>query len=214
MYTVAFVSQKGGSGKTTLATAVAVDRQSCGQVTVLVDLDPQASASHWGDLRVAATPVVTSAPAARLQPVLEAARRADAQIAVIDTAPHASDAALAAIRAANLVVIPCRPSAADLGAIGASIDLVKIAQRTPWVLINAAPVRNPLVEQAQDAIDRYGVPTVPVVIRHRIDHVHAFTEGLSACELAPAGKAAGELQALFAWIRKQGDGGTDAQTED
>ena len=67
-------------------------------------------------------------------------------------------------------------------------------------ILNAAPVRNPLTEQARDAIARYAVNTVPVVIHQRIDHVHAYTAGLSAAELAPRSKAARELEALFAWI--------------
>ena len=57
-----------------------------------------------------------------------------------------------------------------------------------------------VTEQAREAIARYGINTVPTVIHQRIDHVHAYTAGLSAAELAPRGKAARELEALFAWI--------------
>ena len=52
----------------------------------------------------------------------------------------------------------------------------------------------------REAIARYGINTVPAVIHQRIDHVHAYTAGLSAAELAPRSKAARELDALFAWI--------------
>ena len=57
-----------------------------------------------------------------------------------------------------------------------------------------------LTEQACEAIARYGINTVPVVIHQRIDYVHAYTAGLAATELAPRSKAARELDALFAWI--------------
>ena len=213
VFTIAYISQKGGSGKTTLACATAVACEAAGARAVLIDLDPQASAAQWGDLRAADTPIVTSAQAARLRPVLHAARSGGARTAIIDTAPHSADAALATIREADLVLIPCRPAAADLGAIGATIDLTRVAPTPAWVVINSAPVRGPLVRQAEEAIDRYGLRTAPVVIHQRIDHVHAFTDGLAATELAPAGKAAREIRQLFAWIATQREGDLHAEAE-
>ena len=200
MLTVTFLSQKGGAGKTTLACAIAVAGESAGHATVLIDLDPQGTASKWSELREAETPVITAASPDRLTAVLSAAREAGAQLAVIDTAPHVSDAALEAARAAHMVLIPCRPSAADLTAIGASVELARQAGVPAHAVLNAAPVRNPLTEQAREAIARYGINTVPTVVHQRIDHVHAYTGGLSAAELAPRGKAARELEALFTWI--------------
>ena len=185
VFTVAMLSQKGGAGKTTLACGLAVESERAGLATVVVDLDPQASAAKWADLRKASTPVVTSAQPARLTPVLTAAQDAGARVALIDTAPHAADAALMAARAADLVLIPCRPSAADLHAIGGTIDLTRIAETRAVVVINSAPVNNPVVEQAQVAIAGYHIEAAPFVVHHRIDHVHAFTAGLAATEWAP-----------------------------
>lgn len=201
MQIIALLSQKGGAGKTTLACAVAVAGERAGLPSVLIDIDPQASASKWSDLREADAPVVTSTQAARLEPVLKAARAAGAKLAIIDTAPHAADAALQAARASDLVLIPCRSSAVDLSSIGASIDLTKIANCTAVAIINSAPVRNPLTEQTRTAIGGYGADCAPVVVHQRIDHVHAFTVGLTAEELAPRSKAASELGALFNWLR-------------
>ena len=201
MKTIAFVSQKGGAGKTTLAIAVAVMAERMGISSVIVDLDPQASAAKWGDLRETETPVVTCAPPARLLSVMTAARSAGAGLIVLDTAPHAADAALTAVRASDLVLIPCRPATADLFSIGASIELARIAAKPAAVVINAAPVKNPLTDQALAAIQGYGVVACPVVVHQRIEHVHAFTAGLAATESAPVGKAAGEIDRLFDWIK-------------
>ena len=200
MLTLTFLSQKGGAGKTTLACAVAVAGEAAGRATVLIDLDPQGTASKWFELREAETPVVTPTSPERLAAVLGAAHTAGAQLVVIDTAPQVSEAALEAARAADMVLIPCRPSAADLTAIGASVELARAAAVPTHAILNAAPVRNPLTEQAREAIARYGINTVPAVIHQRIDHMHAYTAGLSATELAPRSKAARELEALFAWI--------------
>ena len=200
MRTIALISQKGGAGKTTLAIALAVASERAGLASVLVDLDPQASAAQWSDLREAETPVVTCTPAARLTSVLTAAQDSGARIVVLDTAPHAADAALAAARASDLVLIPCRPATADLVAIRASIDLVRVADKPAAVVINAAPVANPITGQAFTAIADYGVNACPVVVHQRIEHVHAFTSGLSASESAASGKAASEINELFEWI--------------
>ena len=123
-----------------------------------------------------------------------------AAIAVLDTAPHAAETALAAARASDFVLIPCRPATADLVAIGANIDLIRIADKPVAVVINAAPGANPITGQALAAISGYGVNACPVVVHQRIEHVHAFTSGLSASESAPSGKAAAEINELFEWI--------------
>ena len=93
MLTVALISQKGGAGKTTLACALAVAAVRTGLSTVLVDLDPQGSAATWHDLRTADTPIFTRTTEERLTRVLAAAGNTDADLAVIDTAPHVAAAA-------------------------------------------------------------------------------------------------------------------------
>ena len=204
MFTVALISRKGGAGKTTLACGLAVAGEREGLATALVDLDPQGSASAWANLRGADTPAVISGYAAQLPALLTAARDAGAELAIIDTAPHSTDAALVAARAADLVLIPCRASVADLHAIGTSIEITRQAGTAAAVILNAAPVQGSLVVQAQAAITGYAVEMVPVVLHHRIAHVHAFTDGLTAPELARAGKAGTELGAVFRWVRDKG----------
>ena len=204
MFTVALISRKGGAGKTTLACGLAVAGEREGLATALVDLDPQGSASAWANLRVADTPAVIAGYAAQLPALLTAARNAGAELAIIDTAPHSTDAALVAARAADLVLIPCRASVADLHAIGTSIEIIRQARTAAAVILNAAPVQGPLVVQARTAIAGYEVEIVPVVLHHRIAHVHAFTDGLTAPELTRSSKAGTELAAVFRWVHNKG----------
>ena len=100
------------------------------------------------------------------------------------------------------MLIPCRPATADLVAIGASIDLIRIADTPGVVVINAAPIANPLTDQALTAIAGYGVKACPVIVHQRIEHVHAFTAGLSASESAPNGKAAADHREDVASINR------------
>ncbi len=199
MKVVAILSQKGGAGKTTLALHLAVAAERDGKSAAVIDLDPQASATSWGDSRAAEAPIVVSAQAARLPQLLETARNEGADLVVIDTAPHSESAALAAARAADLVLIPCRPAILDLRAIGATIDLAKLAGCAPVVVFNAVPPRGSLGEEAKQAVAAYGVEIAPMQLVHRAAYQHALTVGQTAQEYESGGKAAEEMAQLYAW---------------
>jgi chromosome partitioning protein len=203
MKTIAIISQKGGAGKTTLALHLAVAAERAGQTAVIIDLDPQASATSWKDSRPGETPAVVSAQSARLQAVLDAAEKGGAAFCIIDTAPHSESAALAAARAADLILIPCRPAILDLRAISNTIDLAKIAGKPVAVVLNSVPPRGSLAEEAAAAVAGYGVDVAPVQIGQRAAFMHALTVGQTAQEYEPAGKGADEVQQLYMWTCKQ-----------
>ena len=202
MKTIAIISQKGGAGKTTLALHLAVAAELDGQRAAVIDLDPQASAASWGDSRSEDNPAVVSAQATRLTNVLEAAQEAGAKLAVIDTAPHSESAALSAARAADLVLIPCRPAILDLRAISNTVDLVKLAGANACIVLNAVPPRGTLADEAAEAVSSYGVNLLPVRVGQRAAFIHALTAGQTAQEYEPQGKAAAESQKLYMSIRK------------
>ena len=203
MRTIALISQKGGAGKTTAAINLAVAAERAKRPAVVIDLDPQASASAWGDSREQANPVVTSIQAARLNATLETARAHQAKLALIDTAPHAESPALAAARAADLVLIPCRPSVLDLRAISASRDLAQLAGTPAVAVLCAVPARGPLTGEAEAAIGATGLSVAPMRIGHRMAYVHAITAGEGVIEHAPKSKAAVEIDKLFRWAWKE-----------
>jgi chromosome partitioning protein len=203
MKVIAILSQKGGAGKTTLALHLAVAAERDGHSAAVIDLDPQASAAGWGDSREAATPAIVSAQASRLPQVLEAARNVGAALVIIDTAPHSESAALAAARAADLILIPCRPTILDLRAIGSTIDLAKLAGKPAAVVLNTVPPRGSLGEEAKQAVLGYGVGIAPVTVGQRAAFQHALTAGLAAQEYEPHGKAAEEITQLYMWTCEQ-----------
>jgi chromosome partitioning protein len=202
MKTVAVISQKGGTGKTTLALHLAV---AAADGAAVIDLDPQASATAWRDLRRAESPAVASVQPSRLAQALDTAKGARASFVVIDTAPHSEAGALAAARAADLILIPCRPALLDLRAISASADIVQLAkkQQAAAIVINACPARGSLPDEAESALGAYGLRIAPVRIGNRTAFVRALIEGLTAQEWEPEGKAAGEIAELYKWIRIQ-----------
>jgi chromosome partitioning protein len=200
--TLAIISQKGGAGKTTLALNLAVAAESIGVPTVVIDLDPQASAKTWHDIRVKKdAPFVVSAQASRLDEVIAVSRANGAELVIIDTAPHSESAALGAARAADLVLIPCRPAILDLKAIGTSGDLAALAKKEAVVVLNAVPHQGKLADEAEQAVRSYGLIVAPVKLTQRAAYVHSLTAGQAAQEFEPDGKAAKEINELYKWTR-------------
>ena len=133
MRTVAVVGMKGGTGKTTLALHLAVATVQQGLNVAVLDLDPQQSAAKWGDRRAAPEPVVLAVAPSRLPLELERVVGAGADVAYLDTPPRAGsdNAAQAAARVADLVLLPCRPAILDLEAIAASVESIRSATAAP-----------------------------------------------------------------------------------
>jgi chromosome partitioning protein len=116
MKIIAIISQKGGAGKTTLAVHLATAAVAVGFTTAIIDLDPQGTASSWGDRRTEGAPEVISGQAVRLPALTGAARENGADIVILDTAPNADQTASLAARIADLGTtqqLPRRPG--DLG---------------------------------------------------------------------------------------------------
>lgn len=200
MKTLAIISRKGGAGKTTIAVHLAVAADAHGLATAVFDLDPQASAALWSDHRGEPLPAVVPAQAPRLLSLLAQARGQDADLAILDTAPYADAIASEAASHADLILIPCRPSAFDLDAIGASVRLARAADKLAIVVINAAPVQGVETAEAIAAIQSAGVEVCPVVLHHRKPYASRIHEGRTATEIEPKGKAAAEIRALLLWV--------------
>ncbi|MEO1643539.1 MAG: AAA family ATPase [Chloroflexota bacterium] len=202
MLTLAILSQKGGAGKTTLSFNLAIAAEQDHQTTVLIDLDPQASATQIGDMREADAPSILSVQATRLTNTLEAATDNGAQIAIIDTAPHSERDALAATKAANLVLIPCRPTILDLNAIKRTVELVELAKTPALGILSAVPPVGKAGEEAIEVLKHYGLPYCPTPLIQRAAYMHALTCGMGVLEYEPKGKAAHEVKQVYKFVKK------------
>ena len=203
MNTIAVISQKGGSGKTTLCIHLAVASERVDRAAAVVDLDPQGSAATWRDVRDGETPAVVSAQPNRLNRVLEEARHHGAELVLLDTSPNSETASLAAARAADFVLIPCRPHLLDLQAITISVQLARIAQKPFAVILNAVPAKGALAQEAGLFLDQQNVPHAPIEIHQRAAFYHCLNQGQVAQEYDPLGKASGEIFRLYQWLQNQ-----------
>ena len=198
---IAVIAQKGGTGKTTLTVSLAVAAELSGRTVAIVDLDPQASASRWGDRRKTETPVVVSAQPARLSHILQAADAQGADLVLIDTPPRSEQAAMAAAKAGQHVLIPCRPAVYDLETVATTIELVGFSGGTPaTVVLNGVPARGRKRVQAMEVLESMGIAVCPAALGHRAAFDHAVVSGLSAQEYEPKGKAAHEIDHVYQFM--------------
>lgn len=200
MRVISIVAQKGGAGKTTLATNLAVAALKSGAEVAIIDLDPQATAANWGDRRQAETPVIVSAQAARLPQLLSQLDPRTSWV-FIDTPPAISNTTMAAVRVADSILVPCRAAIFDLDTLGATLELIQLGRKTATVVLNAVPHRGQDVAEASTVIAGHGVAIAPVAVGHRATFQHAATVGLGALEYEANSKAAREIGALFDWLR-------------
>ena len=201
MKTLAILSRKGGTGKTTLALHLSVAASQAGHTTALIDLDPQASACKWADIRNDDAPVVISAHESRLSQVLHKAEQNGVTLAVLDTPPKTD--ALDAAEASNFVLIPCKPAMLELHAIGSTIKIVKMAGVASSIVFNAVPARSTMLMKAKEAVEVYETPCAPCVIGNRILFSHSVMDGQTAQEFDPTSKASDEIRILYNYISKQ-----------
>jgi chromosome partitioning protein len=198
MIKIAFVSQKGGAGKTTLAVHLAAQAAASGYGTVIIDIDPQASAAAWGDWRNGQDPDVITTHPPRLKKTLAESAAEGAQVAIIDTDPQAGPGAREAVEVADLVIIPCRPRHLDLHATEATATLV--SGKKAFVLFNVMPPNaTQLFAKVTPVIEGYGLRTAPISIADRATYHRAISKGLVAAEIEPISRAAAEIEALWTW---------------
>lgn len=201
MKTIAFISQKGGVGKTTLAIHLAVAFAADGLNVAVLDLDPQASAAEWKDFREEEMPGVIAIPSSRLPKVLQELKSRGADVVILDTAPHSEGTALDAARAADLILIPCQPSIMDLRAMRKTTDLLKHVRKPTYAVLNGVSVQGSAALGTEKAITaEFKIDICPVRMGDRVAYSRCLISGQSAQEYEPEGKAAREARKLHKWV--------------
>jgi chromosome partitioning protein len=205
MKAITFVTQKGGSGKSTLCISLAVAAQEAGQSVCILEMDRQATVTDWAEHRKADTPEVAQIDATQLDDIMTRLRDSDFDYVFIDTPGVDSPGTLAAIRAADLCVIPCRPTPADLRAFKPTLAAIYRLEKKFAFVLNQTPPRSYRVRDAADGLAVLGVlPDVNIVTRN--DHQDALGMGQGVTEFNPTGQAASEVRRLWTWIEKRSQG--------
>lgn len=196
---------KGGSGKSTTATNLAVIARQSGLRTAIIDADPQQSSFVWKCVRASGDIPVCRCGADALEDAIEAARRAGIELLFIDMPPDWRHVPAVA-RHADLVLITMRPTLFDLKETRVLIPILNSANSSFAVILNAAPPlrdlgESPMVRQARDALADIGPRLWRRQITHRVTVPYATVRGATVVETEPAGHAAHEFRALWNAVR-------------
>ncbi len=201
MFVMAVASQKGGSGKTTLAGHIAVQAERAGAGPIaLVDTDPQGSLSDWWNEREADTPVFARTIISQLPRDIERMKQLGIKLLIVDTPPAITLTIAHVIKLADLVVIPTRPSPHDLRAAGATVELVEGMGKAMVFVINGATPRARITSEAAIALSQYGT-LAPSIIHHRTDFASSMIDGRTVMELARSSRSAGEIEKLWEYLQ-------------
>lgn len=222
MRTITLVTQKGGTGKTTLATSLAVAAMEAGETVALFDLDPQKSLVGWGDKREKAkiraekagdtelaakldAPHVQQFPVKRIAEMPALIRGLKGfSLVLLDTPGADTTATHLAMSAATLCLVPMRPTRIEAEAVVPTVQaLVRGKNAFAFVLnqCSTIPNNNRAAEMAA-GLRTMGFLADPLICQ-RADYQDAYAAGLGVTEYAPGGKAAEEIRTLWRSVDEQ-----------
>lgn len=202
---IGVLNQKGGAGKTTIATNLAAVVAKAGNRVLLVDADPQGSAMTWSSAREAEPlfPVISMAKPTLHRDLPEIA--ADYDVVIIDGAPRVNDLGRAAILASDVVLMPVQPSPYDVWASADTVQLIKEAQQfkeniKAVFVINRKIVNTAIGRDVHNALAQFEFPVLPVELCQRVGFAESAAQGLAVIETDPKSEAALEMAQLAAQL--------------
>ena len=211
MRSIAFLTQKGGAGKSTLVASVAAAAATAGERVIALDLDPQGALVRWSERREAANSPnkiivepLENERLPRLRSILDGLSDVGFTLAIFDTASGNIAAARLVIEAADLCLLPSRPTRMDVETTGATFRAVFLAKRKAAFVLNQCPpaYHSTRASDAAKALGKLGVLAEPM-LSARMDFQDAMAAGLGVTEYASGGRAAQEITTLWNWIRNQ-----------
>lgn len=205
---VSIAQQKGGSGKTTLAIQLGVAWLTQGRRVAMLDIDPQASLFTWFGLRrqllgdAEGGLVVQGLSGWRLAGELRRLRR-EFDLILVDSPPHAETDARAAIREADLALLPCQPSVLDVWASKATLEFARAGGTGALLVLNRVPARGRAADAVRADIEARDWPLAQASLGNRQAFAASLGEGRGVLESTPRSPAGQEVAALAAEVLRR-----------
>lgn len=204
MKVASVLNQKGGSGKSTIATNLARALQLRGYRVLLADCDPQGTARDWHLSSDGEAPNCVGTDRPTLEQTLPSF--ADSyDICVVDGAPAASDLLVSAIKASDLVLIPVQPSPADVWAAEEIVEIIQarreaLGRPEAAFIVSRAITGTRLAEELSEALSSFELPIIEGT-HQRVAYASALGRGLSVLDLGDE-KAAEEVRRITDYVEE------------
>lgn len=198
MKVLTIANRKGGAGKSTCAAHLAVAATNSGLKTIVIDMDPQKTLEGWWQKREEDTPLLVETTAVDLPKSIENLRAQGIDLCIIDTPGDSGDFTRAGIMAADLVIIPSKPTPPDLSAIGRTISLVEENKKKFAFVITQGIVRTKATLQALSVLSQFGA-VAPAPISNRTAYASAMGAGKSAGDFDKIAEE--EINQVWGFIR-------------
>ena len=195
VFTIA--QQKGGSGKTTLATNLAVGLAKVGRQVAVLDTDPQGSLGRWFMERAErgdpGMDLSTASAWGASWEVKKLGRECDD--IVIDTPPKLDGDLRPAIKAADLVLVPVGPSQADVWALEAILDLCAREKKPALMVLTRVKEGTRVLGEVEGPLRGLRFPLAQARLGQRVAYAEALGGGWGVEERpGPAAAEMGELR--------------------
>lgn len=210
---ISILSPKGGAGKTTVCTNLARAYQLADHSVLIVDSDPQGTSADWLEQQEEDTEqpaVATISNARTMQRDIQNIAKAYDFVFVDGAAKMIKELQAAAVSVSDLVIIPCRPSAADIWGSAPVLEDIRARQQITdgkqpkaAFLINARIAGTVLDSQIAEALEGYGVDVLATRLTNRVAYAEALAAGETVLDFEPDGKAAKEINELTSEIRER-----------
>jgi chromosome partitioning protein len=204
MNVLTIASQKGGTGKSTLAINLGVLAEAAMGPVAIVDCDEHRGLARWRLQRAADRPIVAELPErGGVEEILARCREAGARLVLLDTpagTPAPGSVIVEAIAAADLVVMASKAGFLDIMAARPTVEAIGRAGRRGVVVLNDVPSRSAVVEGARTALAGYGLPVCPTAIAHRVGISYSLLTGQSLAEYDARNPGVGEFEQVWQWL--------------
>ena len=198
---ISSIHSKGGVGKTTVALSIADALHKDGSSVLVLDTDPQGTASEWTRAQEGKGPMVVGAPSAEKLEHELGRLGASYDAVIIDGSAQLKGSTGSVIRISDLVLIPIQPSPADVWATENIVDLIRdrqeaVGEPAAGFVLNCVVAGTNVAEDVNEILDEFNLPVLGRLHR-RVAFVEALVTGETPLTYKPSGKAAKEIKDLY-----------------
>lgn len=202
MKVIVLASQKGGAGKTTLASHLAVAASMNGVRAAVIDTDPQGSLSDWWNLREADDLPFVNSTVAELPSKIAELNDLGIEMLFIDTPPAVTDVIRDVVSLADIVIVPTKPSPLDVRAVTKTVDIVAECEKPMVFVISMAKKNTRIASDTAILLSEFGA-VCPVQIGDRGEFAVCMIDGRTVMEVYPSGNSTEEIQGLWNYVSSQ-----------